>query len=959
MRILQRCQRGIGGKQQSDDFLRRVTHFLDLQSLCPQHKTLHSLTLCQVHSFLQHSDKSQLLRANTTLVKTLTVKSVLLGAALALATTTMAETDKPRIYFPRHVKRQFTNSTLSQPGTFPPAPETPPLTSRTDTPTFITSLRQSLTNDLIDPAESSPSSSESLSEPSDTTQRTTVVISSTIRVPPTTVPKLLDSNQSSSEELSASDSTAPQHSPSSSNTETSTSQTTAEPEAITASGTTTNEAATTIAASETTTAASETTTAAAEKITAPSETTTAASETTTAAAETTTAPSETTTAAAEKITAPSETTTAPSETTTAAAETTTAPSETTTAAAETTTAPSETTTAAAETTTVPSETTTAAAETTTAPSETTTVPSETTTAPSETTAVTLPEQSTSVKSVSSAEESGTGLLPTSSSTTAEVESTTSIATTEAQTSAEPTSSEIVTTSSGIVIAPTGLVTPSSSEPPTSAVTSILSVPTNSTESEIESTQTATTALSGSTVAVSATTTASVPITTDASEPPVSANTTITDQSTLPTVSLTSLPPGGSSIVSSTSIFPGSSVISVSPSASGEASVAPNTTETVPTASASIPITEPSSSVSVTSILESSTEPTAATSSLPTDLPTSSVPPDSTTVVFDKPLAPPHAPSVSASGEPSTTAPVTSLAPTNTITGTGIWLPSTIIVENSTPTRAATDAVAPTSGVALPSDLPKVGFLYAENYEFVSKNPMAAAQLFTLLPIALTDGAKIDAGKVIVTSLVPYDTMPSLGYITTLARFWYPASMVDQLRMDIKIPNSLLHNNPQQLIYNLTQNINPAIDIIPGSENIPGGNGGAPTSGSPNGNNDMFDNNESDSTPIQTGTAAAIGIGAVTVGVAYGAAMFLIARRYKRKKQAHRRASSISGTSSDMRYTGTGSPAMMGGALMSRDFSNYGGVAGGRDSHGSGRTGNSGRTAKISAPVAAENSLGWN
>ncbi|CRK36470.1 hypothetical protein BN1708_007069 [Verticillium longisporum] len=88
-------------------------------------------------------------------------------------------------------------------------------------------------------------------------------------------------------------------------------------------------------------------------------------------------------------------------------------------------------------------------------------------------------------------------------------------------------------------------------------------------------------------------------------------------------------------------------------------------------------------------------------------------------------------------------------------------------------------------------------------------------------------------------------------------------------------------------------------------------------------------------------------------------MFLIARRYKRKKQAHRRASSISGTSSDMRYTGTGSPAMMGGALMSRDFSNYGGVAGGRDSHGSGQTGNSGRTAKISAPVAAENSLGWN
>ncbi|KAG7122401.1 Signaling mucin MSB2 like protein [Verticillium longisporum] len=845
------------------------------------------------------------------------VKSVLLGAALALATTTMAENEKPRIYFPRHVKRQFTNSTLSQPGTFPPAPETPPFTSRTDTPTFITSLRQSLTNDLIDPAESSTSSSESLSEPSGTSQRTTVVISSTIRVPPTTVPEVLDSIQVSSEELSASESTAPQPSPSSSNPETSTSQTTTEPDGTTAAGTTTTEAVTTTTAVETTTAATETTT-------------------------------------------------------------------------------QETSTEAPTTTAI-----------TTASSE------PVTTTEASTTAVTSPEQSSVVESVSSGGESGTGLLPTiivfptSSSTTAEAEPTSSTATTEAQTSAQPTVSETVTTSSGIVIAPTGLVTTSSSEPATSAeeqviptvtdsvasptdstaqttpatttssesqsnsiqsvisaVTSILSVPTNATESEIEPTQTATTNLSGSTVAeetsvaVSATTTASVPITTDVSEPPVSANTTIQDQSTQPPVSLTSLPPGESSFVSSTSIFPGSSVISsVSPSASGEASVAPNSTESVPTASASIPITEPSSSVNVTSILGPSIEPTAAPSSVPTGLPSSSVLPDNTTVVFDEPSTAPIAPSVSASGEPSTIVPVTSLAPTKTITGTEIWLPAVALPSDLPKVIGPGD----TENVAQPEGtvLLQVGFLYAENYEFVSKNPMAAAQLFTLLPIALADGAKIDAGRVVVTSLVPYDTMSSLGYLTTLARFWYPESMVDQLRMDIKIPNSLLYNNPQQLIYNLTQNINPAIDIIPGSENIPGGKGGAPTSGSPNGNNDIFDNKESDSTPIQTGTAAAVGIGAVTVGVAYGAAMFLIARRYKRKKQAHRRASSISGTSSDMRYTGTGSPAMMGGALMSRDFSNYGGVAGGRDSHGSGRTGNSGRTAKISAPVAAENSLGWN
>ena len=89
-------------------------------------------------------------------------------------------------------------------------------------------------------------------------------------------------------------------------------------------------------------------------------------------------------------------------------------------------------------------------------------------------------------------------------------------------------------------------------------------------------------------------------------------------------------------------------------------------------------------------------------------------------------------------------------------------------------------------------------------------------------------------------------------------------------------------------------------------------------------------------------------------------MFIIARRYKKKKQAHKRSSSVM-SNSEMRQAG-GSPPLMGGALLSRDFTGYGGVAGNtRDSQGSGRSGgqNSARTANISAPVAAENSLGWN
>ncbi|RDA91036.1 hypothetical protein CP533_2555 [Ophiocordyceps camponoti-saundersi (nom. inval.)] len=135
------------------------------------------------------------------------------------------------------------------------------------------------------------------------------------------------------------------------------------------------------------------------------------------------------------------------------------------------------------------------------------------------------------------------------------------------------------------------------------------------------------------------------------------------------------------------------------------------------------------------------------------------------------------------------------------------------------------------------------------------------------------------------------------------------------------------------------------------------NGGSPGS-SGDGQNGPNPGNQSEKEKL---TTMGVAFGVVGAGVMYGAAMFIIARRYKRKKQTHRRSSSVSNSqnSSEMRYTGGASPALMGGALPSRDYFSY--RPEGRDSHGSGRSGmgNSGRTANISAPVAAENSLGWN
>lgn len=310
-------------------------------------------------------------------------------------------------------------------------------------------------------------------------------------------------------------------------------------------------------------------------------------------------------------------------------------------------------------------------------------------------------------------------------------------------------------------------------------------------------------------------------------------------------------------------------------------------------------------------------------------------------------------------QPSTTSLNTGAAPTTT-QGLPTYLPKAITPGTKAPKKP------------VDSTLIQISFLYAENYQWIVQEPLAAAQLFTLLPKAVAHAIDVPLEKVIMHSLRPYDTIEKLGYITTQAMTFIPSDKVEQLRLDHQIPTSGLYTNSDPLVSNLTSNINPAIDILPGSTlegpgNTPDGSSPDGPSGNPN---DAFGNGNTggEQTASQKGTTAAIALGAAGVAGAYGAAMFIIARRYKRRKQRHQRSSSVT-SPSEMRQGG--SPALVGGALLSRDFTangggggaNYGGVGSPhtRDSQGSGRSGmnNSGRTAFISAPVAAENSLGWN
>ncbi|KAM0236326.1 hypothetical protein ACHAPO_004958 [Fusarium lateritium] len=342
--------------------------------------------------------------------------------------------------------------------------------------------------------------------------------------------------------------------------------------------------------------------------------------------------------------------------------------------------------------------------------------------------------------------------------------------------------------------------------------------------------------------------------------------------------------------------------------------------------------------------------------------------------------------------PTAADPITSIRPTATLTNTNNWLPTTIMFEPTSVPAAPTQATETSTSTGLPANIPRVilpndtnkpipegsraiqiGFLFPFNYKFLARNTVAAAQLFKYLPKGLADAGGFSKDRILIEKIIPMDTQSQWGYITALAKIHYPENMLDSLQADLMTPNSLLYNNDLEIVRNLTSVINNKIDIFGNTENgASSDSGDSEDSGS--GGNDGFGNSgEGDKTAKQKATTAGIAVGAVGLSVMYGAAMFLVARRYKRKKQlGHRRASSIGSSqrSSEMQYNGNGSPALMGGALMSRDFSNYGAQGpqgdaparpGGRDSHGSGRSGmgNSARTAFISAPVAAENSLGWN
>jgi hypothetical protein len=251
-------------------------------------------------------------------------------------------------------------------------------------------------------------------------------------------------------------------------------------------------------------------------------------------------------------------------------------------------------------------------------------------------------------------------------------------------------------------------------------------------------------------------------------------------------------------------------------------------------------------------------------------------------------------------------------------------------------------------------------MYGLNYEFVVKSSTAVAQIFTYLPMGVSGGLNIPKREMVMQYLQPYNTLPTAGYITTLAMAYIPSEQLDQLSVDILNPKSSLYNEGDASVKTLMSMIDPTVPLLAGSQLNSGGtpinSAGSSTSSGNSGEGGAPGSSDTGSTSPVRPSSVGIAVGAVCGAAVYGAAMFLVARRYKKRKAAHQRSSSVASG-------GVRRPAETSN-LMSGARHSYGSrFPNGRGSRNSDRSDESGSSRSgrtyISPPVMAENSLGWN
>jgi hypothetical protein len=240
---------------------------------------------------------------------------------------------------------------------------------------------------------------------------------------------------------------------------------------------------------------------------------------------------------------------------------------------------------------------------------------------------------------------------------------------------------------------------------------------------------------------------------------------------------------------------------------------------------------------------------------------------------------------------------------------------------------------------------QVGFTKELNYMFMVENYQAVNQMFTYLPEGIEDGINATCR---MQSLQPLNTLKADGFVTTMAYFLCPKAKVNTLALQLHTPNSPLYNNSNPQVATMMRLINPQYPLLvdgsmgsyPSSAPTnPAVAPGQPAAGGPFGSDTLGHQEVSH-------TSSYVAVPVVAGAFMYASAMMIVARRYRQK----RRQSHL------LEDSPVPEPAWMTGR---RSMSQVPGNNS-RDSQGTANvSGRSIRSQPISAPVMAQNSLGWN
>ncbi|KAJ5096163.1 hypothetical protein NUU61_005519 [Penicillium alfredii] len=286
-----------------------------------------------------------------------------------------------------------------------------------------------------------------------------------------------------------------------------------------------------------------------------------------------------------------------------------------------------------------------------------------------------------------------------------------------------------------------------------------------------------------------------------------------------------------------------------------------------------------------------------------------------------------------------------------------FMPSSVLLQSSSTSGSSSSETGEPSHTSLPdsilppasqikqppenSSLLQLGFNGQLPWPFVATTPLSSSQIFDYVPTALKH-AFPDVKDVAMYALEPYLSWKKTGYNATLAIFYWPGNEIDSLAEKKRNPNSALYKGNRQAIDQLMSLIDPSIPLMFEGNN-PSSDGNSDGNDDGNGNGDNHNSNTDDgsgnSSKIKA-SSVGTGVGVVAGAAAYGAGMFWVARRYRKRRQLHQRSSSTVDQMSEGSHAG----------------SVFG--AGGR-SLGSQNSRGTNRSQMISAPVMAENSLGWN